>query len=170
MCACICKCASVWTCLASCHTWHTTKSRACTQRHRAPQLLLLSSKPWPVQSPPFITTWQTSWHSLQDFWKTSCQPKAAKPASHIILISTHRIMRSWKQNPDTMQKNIKGFDKEEKENLAFQQFSLYQETRCSAINGPSLKALVWITRDRDKEDKIKQCWTSLVPLYPLMRL
>lgn len=54
---------------AVCQMWHDARH---VQRRWASQWL--SSKPWPVQSRAFITTWQTSRHSLLDFWKKRTLP------------------------------------------------------------------------------------------------
>ncbi len=81
-----------------------------------------------------------------------CQPTAANPASHIFfnIFSLNNIFlesKSWYHA-----KKRSESDKREKGNLATQQFSLYQETSCREINGPSLKAVLWITTGSNKEN------------------
>lgn len=126
MCACICKCVCAHVLDSAVRQmWHDARH---VQRRWASQLL--SSKPWPLPSCAFITTWQTSRHSLQDFWgkkKTPNQPRAAKPAPHIFLISTHWIIYSWNQNPDTMQKMEVDLIRGEKEILLLSTFAFIRK-------------------------------------------
>lgn len=172
-CVCICKCASVYVhvldfAVARCGIMpemsRDAELHTCWAVNHDPYNPVLLSQ----HDKPVCIHWEIS-------EKTPCQPRAANSASHFFfnIYSLNNIFlesKSW-----YYAKNRRGSDKKEKGNLATQQFFLYQETSCSEINGPCLKAVVWITRGSNKENNTltkltKPWWTSLVPLYPLMQL
>lgn len=109
--SCMCACECVFVCTSICaspffHVCNVPDVAWCQTCPESPRSAIVVQQTMPhTILCAFITTCQTFRETLQDYWKTPCQPRAANPLSTLsFLISTHWIIYSWNQNPDNMQK------------------------------------------------------------------